>query len=67
MAVSATFNIGDLSPYVEDAMENPSDLRSDPSEEGDVDVKHMGQRNKDQGTLASQIQALFSFPSSNIL
>jgi len=24
MAISATFNIGDLSPYVEDGIENPS-------------------------------------------
>jgi len=47
MAVSATFNIRDLSPYVEDNIENPSgyysqskpsDLRLNPFEEGEVDA-----------------------------
>jgi len=38
MAVSAMFNIGDLSHYVEDNIEDPSDLRSNPSEEGEVDA-----------------------------
>ena len=38
IAVSATFNIGDLSPYVEDTIEDPSDLRSNPSKEGEVDA-----------------------------
>ena len=28
MAVSTTFNIGDLSPYVEDYFEDPSNLRA---------------------------------------
>jgi len=40
MAISATFNIGDLSPYVEDCFEDPSDLRSNPFEEGEVNVGH---------------------------
>jgi len=38
MAVSTTFNIGDLSPYAEDYFEDPSDLRSNPSKEGEVDA-----------------------------
>ena len=38
IAVSATFNMVDLSPYVEDTVEDPSDLRSNPSEEGEVDA-----------------------------
>jgi len=38
MAVSATFKIGDLSPYVEDNFEDPSDLRPNPSEEGEVEA-----------------------------
>ena len=45
MAVSATFNIGDLSPYVEDNIDKPSgyysqykfpDLWPNPSEDGEV-------------------------------
>jgi len=39
MAISATFNIGDLSPYVEDCFEDTSDLRANPLEEGEVDAK----------------------------
>jgi len=75
MVVSATFNVRDLSPYVEDIMEDPSDLRSNPSEEGEVDVgvcpqghpeDDQGQGNQEQGALASHIQALFSLPSSCI-
>jgi len=55
MAVSATFNIGDLSPYVEDAIENPfryysqqklSNLRSNPSEEGEDDEGALAQKPK---------------------
>jgi len=38
MGVSATFYVGDLSPYVEDSIEDPSDLRANPPEEGEVDV-----------------------------
>jgi len=38
MAVLATFNIGDLSRYVEDSIEDPLDLRLNPSDEGEVDV-----------------------------
>ena len=38
MAVLATFNVGDLSPYVEDSLEDPSDLRPNPLEEGEVDA-----------------------------
>ena len=71
MAVSATFNIGDPSPYVEDSTEDPSDLRSNPSEEGEVDVGaciqghsegHQGQGDQDQGVT----QALFSFTNSQV-
>jgi len=39
MAISATFNIGDF-PYVEDYFKYPSDLTSNPFEEGEVDAKH---------------------------
>ena len=42
MAVSATFIIGDRSPCVEDNIEDPSNLRSNPSEEGEVDVGAYG-------------------------
>ena len=74
MVVSATFNIGDLSPYVEDNIEDPSNLRSNPSEEGEVDAGALAKEaqdtlgdqqakdSQDQGT----IQALFSFTSSRI-
>jgi len=74
-AVPATFNIGDLSPYVEDTMKDPSNLRSNPSEEREVDAgafpqghtgADQGQGNQEQGVLASLIQALFSIPSSRI-
>ena len=43
MDVSATFNIGDLSLYVQDTIEDPSDLRSNPFEEGEVDVREYPQ------------------------
>ena len=71
MAVLTTFNIEDLSPYVEDTVEDPSDLRSNPSEEaraypqGHLKV-YQGQGNQEQGSLTSQIQALFSLPSCSI-
>ena len=39
MAVSVTFNIGDLSPYVEDCFEEASNLRSNPQEEREVDAE----------------------------
>ena len=45
MVVSATFNIGDLSHNIED----PSDLRSNPSEEGEVDAGAQA-----QGILGNQ-------------
>jgi len=74
MAVSATFNIGDLSPYVKDNFEDPSDLRSNPSEEGEVDARALAK--EAQGNLGDQqakdnhdqgaIQALFSFTSSRV-
>jgi len=38
MVVSATFKVGDLSPYMEDALEDPSNLRSNSLEEGQIDV-----------------------------
>jgi len=75
MAVSATFNIRDPSPYVEDTIEDPSNLRSNHSEEGEVDAgaysqvhleDNQGQGDQDQGPLNGQIQALVSFPSSRV-
>ena len=75
MAISATFNIGDLSPYVDDPIEDPSDLRSNPSEEREVDAgaypqgypeDNQGQGDQDQGALSGKIRALFSFPSSRV-
>ena len=39
MAISATFNFGYPSRYMEDTMEDPSDLRLNPSEEGEVDAE----------------------------
>jgi len=76
VAVLATFNVGDLSPSVEDCFEDPSDLRSNPPEEGEVNVEYNTQEgsqdpNQDQGInqgqgaqgnhiTPSQIQALFS-------
>jgi len=56
-------------------MEDASDLRSNPFEEGEVDAgacpqghpeDDQGQGNKEQGALTSQIQALSSLPSSRI-
>jgi len=38
IAVSTMLNIGDLSPYVEDTVEDPSHLRSNPFEEGEVNA-----------------------------
>jgi len=74
MAVSATFNIGDLSPYVEDNFEDPSDLRPNPSQEGEVDAGALAKET--QGNLGDPqaedvqdqgaIQALFSFTSSRV-
>ena len=40
MAFSATFNIGYLSPYVEDYLEDPLDLWSNPFEKGEVEAEH---------------------------
>jgi len=34
MAISATFNVGDLSPYIDDYFEDPSNLRTNPLEKG---------------------------------
>ena len=39
MAILATFNIADLSRYVKDCFEDPSNLRSNPFE-GEVTVGH---------------------------
>ena len=71
MAVSATFNVGDLSPYVKDSVEDPSDLRTNPSEEGEVNAGACTQGNlksqQGQGDQAQgAIQALFSFTSSRV-
>jgi len=41
MTVSATFNISDLSPSVEDNFEHPSDLRTNPHEEEEVDSEYL--------------------------
>jgi len=38
MVFSATFDIGDLSPYVGDCFEDPLDLRANPLEEWEVDI-----------------------------
>jgi len=73
MAVSATFNIVDLSRYMEDSIKRPSDLRSNPVEEGEVNAgacpeghpeSNQGQWDQDQGALNGQTQALFTFTSS---
>jgi len=34
MGVSATFNVGDLNPPVEDNFKDPSELRANPLEKG---------------------------------
>ena len=56
---------------MEDIIEDPSNLRSNPSEEGEIDAGaynqghpkgHQGQEDQDQGV----IQALFSFTSSRV-
>uniref|UniRef100_A0A7C8Z7B4 Tf2-1-like SH3-like domain-containing protein n=1 Tax=Opuntia streptacantha TaxID=393608 RepID=A0A7C8Z7B4_OPUST len=69
MAVSATFNVGDLSPYVEDSVEDPSDLETNPLEDGEGDAgacdpnqteKAQDQTDQDQGAIL----ALFSLSSS---
>ena len=39
MAVSATFNVGNLIPYVEDEIKN-GDLRANPFKGGEDDVDH---------------------------
>ena len=44
MAISTTFNIGDLSPYVKDTLEDPSNLRPNPSEGGEDDAGACQQR-----------------------
>ena len=74
MAVSATFNVGDLSPYVEDSIEDPSNLRSNPLEEGEVDARAGEQGPQDhsrnpqdkQGQDQRAILALFSITSSRV-
>jgi len=75
MAILATFNIVDLSTYVEDTIKDPSDLRSNPSEEKEVDAgacpqgyleDNQGQGDQDQGPLNGQIPTLSSFTSSRV-
>jgi len=60
---------------VEDTLEDASDLRSNPFEEGEVDAEarpqghledNKGQGDQDQGSLNGQILALFSFISSRV-
>jgi len=48
MAVSATFNISDLSPHTEDNIEDPSDLRANPLQEKEVDVDQKGPSNPNE-------------------
>jgi len=69
MAISATFNVGDLSPYVEDSIEDPSNLRANPPEDGEVDAgacdqgqieRVQGRTDQDQGAIL----ALLSLSSS---
>ena len=76
MAISATFNIGDLSPYVDDCFEDPLDFRSNSLEEWEVNaqagiqesflnpnqVQGINQAKEDQGkqALIHQIHSLFS-------
>jgi len=55
MAVSTTFNIRDLSPYVEDNFEDPSYLRTNPLQKGEIEVEQgtiesSQNPNQDQGT-----------------
>jgi len=55
MAILAMFKVGTLSPYVEDNFEDPSNLRTNPLEEGDVNVEQdtiesSHNLNHDQGT-----------------
>jgi len=40
VAVSAIFNIGDLIHYVKDTIEDPLDLRSNPSKKGRLMQEH---------------------------
>jgi len=57
VAVLATFNVGDLSPSVEDCFEDPSDLRSNLFEEWEVDAGHKTQeRSQDQNHVYYIIQ-----------
>jgi len=39
MAILTTFNIGSISPYVEDCFEDPLYLKSHPLEEGEANVE----------------------------
>jgi len=82
MAVSTTFNVDDLSPFVEDNFEDPSDLRANPLKEGEVDAEQgtlEGSPNPNQAqgnaiakegqanqVLTTQIQALFSLTSPEL-
>jgi len=39
MKISTTFNIGDLTPYIEDKDEGNEDFRKNPLQGGEVDVE----------------------------
>jgi len=51
IVVSTTFNIGDLSPYIEDTIEDPLDLMSNPFEEGEdnTEASTQGHSEDNQG------------------
>jgi len=82
MLVSTAFNIGELSPYVEVCFEDPSDMRSNPLEEREVDAESAQEgpqdpnegkgTNQDQGNQGNQIslqqiQALFSYTKPELI
>ena len=39
ISISATFNVGDLTPYIEDEDDNIGDLRENPLQGGEVDAE----------------------------
>jgi len=51
--ISATFNVGDLTHYIEDEDQNHEDLKANPLQEGKVDTGQVTQRN-----LVNHIKAL---------
>jgi len=55
MAVSATFNVGDLTHYVEDVIEDPSNLRPNPHEKGEANVRACPKESK-ESTWAKEVK-----------